>query len=130
MAILMDMVSGTPGYLGGAEGRHAGRPACLSANTLACGHAMTRGHAGSRARRHAGMLACTHLIFTLIAPARFHADGLQAGEAQFGEVAQSQLDGVVDAVRRPPRIQVIGDLIDVRADLTEVGEDVPDMFSV
>src|SRR5579862_7246045 len=68
--------------------------------------------------------------FAFVATARFHADGLQAGGAEFGEVAERQFDGVVDALRRASGVQVIGDLVDVRADLSQLGENARDLLPV
>ncbi len=69
-------------------------------------------------------------ILAFVATARFHADGLKAGGAEFGEVAERQFDGIVDALRGASGVQVIGNLVDVRAYLSQLGENACDLLPV
>jgi hypothetical protein len=94
--------------------------------------------ARSRLRKFAGLcvnrLGCLRdgefLCLALVAPARLHADGLQAGEAQLGQVAQREFEGVMDAIWRAPRVEVVGDLVNVGADLAKFGEDARNVLPV
>ena len=50
---------------------------------------------------------------------RLLAEGLKTGDAQFGEIAQGDVEAVLHLGEGPTGISMVGKLVDVRADLAE-----------